>query len=143
MHQRSGGSNIIQSYLKRSPQVITTVDILYTHALRVKQATTVLNRQCYYNERFIVSTVTTSQNTLLPKYIQQYSKQYPSLSASKSKSGNGENIYQDLLHNAIDIAFIENMISSSEVVVPFLSDELVLSKANDHLFLKKRFHYLS
>ena len=94
-----------------------SADILYTHALRV---------------------LNTMSNTLLPKYIQQYSKQYPSIRIEVSVS-NGENIYQDLLHNAIDIAFIENMISSSEVVaIPFYQDELVLLVPNDHPFTSQK-----
>ena len=41
--------------------------------------------------------------------------------------------------NAIDIAFIENMISSSEVVaIPFYQDELVLLVPNDHPFASQK-----
>ena len=46
---------------------------------------------------------------------------------------------KSILINAIDIAFIENMISSSEVVaIPFYQDELVLLVPNDHPFTSQK-----
>ena len=116
-----------------------SADILYTHALRVLNSYNSLEQAMLtHNEKIRIGSTVTMSNTLLPKYIQQYSKQYPSIRIEVSVS-NGENIYQDLLHNAIDIAFIENMISSSEVVaIPFYQDELVLLVPNDHPFASQK-----
>lgn len=116
-----------------------SADILYTHALRVLNSYNSLEQAMLtHNEKIRIGSTVTMSNTLLPKYIQQYSKQYPSIRIEVSVS-NGENIYQDLLHNAIDIAFIENMISSSEVVaIPFYQDELVLLVPNDHPFTSQK-----
>lgn len=116
-----------------------SADILYTHALRVLNSYNSLEQAMLtHNEKIRIGSTVTMSNTLLPKYIQHYSKQYPSIRIEVSVS-NGENIYQDLLHNAIDIAFIENMISSSEVVaIPFYQDELVLLVPNDHPFTSQK-----
>lgn len=116
-----------------------SADILYTHALRVLNSYNSLEQAMLtHNEKIRIGSTVTMSNTLLPKYIQQYSKQYPSIRIEVSVS-NGENIYQDLLHNAIDIAFIENMISSSEVVaIPFYQDELALLVPNDHPFASQK-----
>ena len=116
-----------------------SADILYTHALRVLNSYNSLEQAMLtHNEKIRIGSTVTMSNTLLPKYIQQYSKQYPSIRIEVSVS-NGESIYQDLLHNAIDIAFIENMIYSSEVVaIPFYQDELVLLVPNDHPFTSQK-----
>lgn len=122
-------------------KLLTTpsADILYTHALRVLNSYNSLEQAMLtHNEKIRIGSTVTMSNTLLPKYIQQYSKQYPSIRIEVSVS-NGENIYQDLLHNAIDIAFIENTISSEEVVaIPFYQDELVLLVPNDHPFTSQK-----
>ena len=116
-----------------------SADILYTYALRVINSYSSLQQAMLtHNEKIRIGSTVTMSNTLLPKYIKQYSKQYPSIRIEVIVS-NGESIYQDLLHNAIDIAFIENKISSDEVVaIPFYQDELVLLVANDHPFASQK-----
>ena len=116
-----------------------SADILYTYALRVINSYSSLQQAMLtHNEKIRIGSTVTISNTLLPKYIKQYSKQYPSIRIEVIVS-NGESIYQDLLHNAIDIAFIENKISSDEVVaIPFYQDELVLLVANDHPFASQK-----
>lgn len=116
-----------------------SADILYSHALRVLDSYTNLQQAMLtHNEKIRIGSTVTMSNTLLPKYIKQYTQQYPDVRIEVSVS-NGESIYHDLLHNSIDIAFIENTISSPDVIaIPFYKDELVLLVPNDHPFASQK-----
>lgn len=75
---------------------------------------------------------------LIPHIISEFKKLYPFVDLQVSIN-TAESLAQELLHNGLDIAFIENAYESSDLITEsFFDDEMVLVCAPTHPFVRKR-----
>ena len=73
---------------------------------------------------------------LVPHMIAEFKKAYPRIDIQVSIN-TADYLAQELLHNALDIAFVENVYDAQDLIAePFLDDEMALVCAPDHPFAK-------
>lgn len=76
----------------------------------------------------------TAGTCLIPHMIGEFKKSYPRMDVRVSIN-TADYLAQELLHNNLDIAFVENVYDASDLIAePFLDDEMVLVCAPNHPF---------
>ena len=74
---------------------------------------------------------------LVPHMIKEFKLSYPNIELQVSIN-TADYLAQNLLHNTLDIAFVENVYSAPDLIAePFLDDEMVLICSPDHPFAKR------
>lgn len=74
---------------------------------------------------------------LMPHIISEFKKSYPRMDLQVSIN-TADYLAQELLHNGLDIAFVENVYDAQELIAePFLDDEMILICSPDHPFARE------